>query len=167
VQLARHLPEAPGDARQLLQPFVAAAASLFGPFSAQVITALAQLSSIGLVSTVIVCAPRILFGLSRDELFLPVFARVNAGGTPDAALLLTATIGDTTNSLLALVLIGLSLPGLWLGRRMGPADTRQRLSPRLSAVSPGLEAGSGAADRSAPPPWRGPAGAGSPPRRAR
>lgn len=76
-------------------PLADAAARLFGPFSAQLITALALLSSIGLVNTVIMCAPRILFGLSRDGLFLPVFARVNGGGTPDAALLLTTTVTAT------------------------------------------------------------------------
>jgi hypothetical protein len=38
------------------------------------------------------CAPHILFGLSRDGLFLPVFARVNEGCTPDAALLLTTAV---------------------------------------------------------------------------
>jgi basic amino acid/polyamine antiporter, APA family len=76
-------------------PLADAAARLFGPFSAQLITALALLSSIGLVNTVIMCAPRILFGLSRDGLFLPVFARVNAGGTPEAALLLTTAVTAT------------------------------------------------------------------------
>jgi APA family basic amino acid/polyamine antiporter len=175
-------------------PLADAAARLFGPFSAQLITALALLSSIGLVNTVIMCAPRILFGLSRDGLFLPVFARVNAGGTPEAALLLTtavtatlilcgdfqlllgvsvffyvllyftgitslfllrwrepelerpvrawgyplsaavvwlgslafllsAAIGDSTNSLIAAGLIALSLPAQLLSRRMSPADT--------------------------------------------
>lgn len=174
-------------------PLADAAARLFGPFSAQLITALALLSSIGLVNTVIMCAPRILFGLSRDGLFLPVFARVNAGGTPDAALLLTtavtatlilcgdfqlllgvsvffyvllyftgitslfllrwrepelerpvrawgyplsaavvwlgslaflisAAIGDSTNSLIAAGLIALSLPAQLLSRRMGSPD---------------------------------------------
>ena len=174
-------------------PLADAAARLFGPFSAQLITALALLSSIGLVNTVIMCAPRILFGLSRDGLFLPLFARVNAGGTPDAALLLTtavtatliacgdfkvllgvsvffyvllyftgitslfvlrwrepelerpvkawgypfsaavvwlgslaflisAAIGDTTNSLIAAGLITLSLPAQLLSRRMGSPD---------------------------------------------
>jgi basic amino acid/polyamine antiporter, APA family len=76
-------------------PLADAAARLFGPFSAQLITALALLSSIGLVNTVIMCAPRILFGLSRDGLFLPVFARVNGGGTPEAALLFTTTVTAT------------------------------------------------------------------------
>lgn len=174
-------------------PLADAAARLFGPFSAQLITALALLSSIGLVNTVIMCAPRILFGLSRDGLFLPVFARVNAGGTPDAALLLTtavtatlilcgdfqlllgvsvffyvllyftgitslfllrwrepelerpvrawgyplsaavvwlgslafllsAAIGDSTNSLIAAGLIALSLPAQLLSRRLGSPD---------------------------------------------
>ncbi len=174
-------------------PLADAAARLFGPFSAQLITALALLSSIGLVNTVIMCAPRILFGLSRDGLFLPVFARVNAGGTPEAALLLTtavtatlilcgdfqlllgvsvffyvllyftgitslfllrwrepelerpvrawgyplsaavvwlgslaflisAAIGDSTNSLIAAGLIALSLPAQLLSRRMGSPD---------------------------------------------
>lgn len=182
-------------------PLADAAARLFGPFSAQLITALALLSSIGLVNTVIMCAPRILFGLSRDGLFLPVFARVNGGGTPDAALLLTtavtatlilcgdfqlllgvsvffyvllyftgitslfllrwrepelerpvrawgyplsaavvwlgslafllsAAIGDSTNSLIAAGLIALSLPAQLLSRRMSSADTGGTSSAR-------------------------------------
>lgn len=182
-------------------PLADAAARLFGPFSAQLITALALLSSIGLVNTVIMCAPRILFGLSRDGLFLPVFARVNGGGTPEAALLLTtavtatlilcgdfqlllgvsvffyvllyftgitslfllrwrepelerpvrawgyplsaavvwlgslafllsAAIGDSTNSLIAAGLIALSLPAQLLSRRLSPADTGGTSSAR-------------------------------------
>lgn len=35
-------------------------------------------------------ASRVLFGLSRDRLFLPAGARVNDGGTPWAAMVVTA-----------------------------------------------------------------------------
>ena len=54
-----------------------------------VITAVALVSLLGLITTVVMAAPRILFGLSRDGLFPGFAAGVNAGGTPAAALLIT------------------------------------------------------------------------------
>lgn len=73
-------------------PLADAARALFGPLSGRVILVLALISSLGLVNTSIMCAPRILFGLSRDGLFLGAFARVRAGGTPVNALIATALL---------------------------------------------------------------------------
>jgi APA family basic amino acid/polyamine antiporter len=49
---------------------------------------------------VVMAAPRILFGLSRDRLMPAVLSQVNQGGTPVAALLLTS------GSAAVLVLVG-------------------------------------------------------------
>jgi amino acid permease len=37
----------------------------------------------------VMIAPRTLYGLARESLFLPFALRVNAGGTPDAAMAMT------------------------------------------------------------------------------
>jgi len=71
-------------------PVADAAALLFGAFGGQAITVLALLSLAGLINASIMGAPRILFGLSRDRLFSPQVDRVNQGGTPTVALLLTS-----------------------------------------------------------------------------
>jgi APA family basic amino acid/polyamine antiporter len=60
----------------------------------------ALVSLLGLINTVVMAAPRILFGLSRDRLMPAVLSQVNQGGTPVAALLLTS------GSAAVLVLVG-------------------------------------------------------------
>lgn len=71
-------------------PLADAAERLFGGSGAQLITGLALLSVLGLVNTSILSAPRVLFALARDGLFLPAATEVSAGGTPTVALLLTS-----------------------------------------------------------------------------
>jgi APA family basic amino acid/polyamine antiporter len=71
-------------------PVADAAALLFGAFGGQAITVLALLSLAGLINASIMGAPRILYGLSRDRLFSPLVDRVNRGGTPTVALVLTS-----------------------------------------------------------------------------
>ncbi|MEB3200973.1 MAG: APC family permease [Synechococcaceae cyanobacterium] len=71
-------------------PVAEAAAVLVGPVGRQLITGLALLSVLGLIHASLMSAPRVLFGLARDGLFSPALARVHAGGTPRAGLLLTA-----------------------------------------------------------------------------
>jgi len=71
-------------------PVADAAALLFGAFGGQAITVLAMLSLAGLINASIMGAPRILYGLSRDRLFSPLVDRVNRGGTPTVALVLTS-----------------------------------------------------------------------------
>ncbi len=70
-------------------PVADAAQSIFGGFGGQLITALALVSLFGLINAVIMGAPRILYGLSRDGLFLERADQVSKGGTPVVALLLT------------------------------------------------------------------------------
>jgi len=72
-------------------PAAAAAQALAGPLGALLITAVALVSLLGLINTVVMAAPRILFGLSRDGLLPSIVAEVNGGGTPSAALLITST----------------------------------------------------------------------------
>jgi APA family basic amino acid/polyamine antiporter len=63
---------------------------LMGNRGRQLIIAVALMALLGLINTVVMAAPRILYGLGRDGL-LPAFtAQVSVGGTPIPALLITA-----------------------------------------------------------------------------
>ena len=70
-------------------PAADAAQRLVGPLGGGLITAVALVALLGLINTVVMAAPRILYGLSRDGLFPAFAADVNEGGTPAPALLLT------------------------------------------------------------------------------
>jgi APA family basic amino acid/polyamine antiporter len=72
-------------------PAALAAQLLVGAAGGAVITAVALVALLGLINTAVMAAPRILYGLGRDQL-LPAFTTsVNAGGTPTTALLLTSS----------------------------------------------------------------------------
>jgi APA family basic amino acid/polyamine antiporter len=71
-------------------PAAEAAQRLMGPLGKRLMTAVALLALLGLINTVVMAAARILYGLSHDGLFPAWGARVNGGGTPTSALLLTA-----------------------------------------------------------------------------
>jgi APA family basic amino acid/polyamine antiporter len=71
-------------------PVADAARLIFGGTSSTFITVLVVVSLLGLVNATIMAAPRILYGLARDGLLSGALARVNAGGTPVQALLMTA-----------------------------------------------------------------------------
>lgn len=89
LALLRVLPLAELAASSL--PLADAALRLAGNIGGLLITGLALLSVLGLVNTSILSAPRVLYSLARDGLFVPAASRVNAGGTPWVALLLTTT----------------------------------------------------------------------------
>ena len=72
-------------------PAALAGQALAGPLGGLLITAVALVSLLGLINTVVMAAPRILYGLSRDRLFPGLAATVNEGGTPVVALLITST----------------------------------------------------------------------------
>ena len=74
-------------------PAADAARRLAGSAGARAITGLALLSLLGLIGATTMGAPRILYGLAEAGLTLPALAAVNAGGTPTAAVLLTAAAG--------------------------------------------------------------------------
>ena len=71
-------------------PAADAARVVLGERGQLVITAVALLALLGLINTVIMAAPRILYGLGRDGLTHPITAQVGASGTPVVALLITA-----------------------------------------------------------------------------
>ena len=91
------------------------AAAIFGPRADLVITILALLVVLASINGNIFVTPRILFGLAREGLGPRVLARVNAGGTPWAAMVLvgivamalaaTGTFGSLLAIAIALVLI--------------------------------------------------------------
>jgi APA family basic amino acid/polyamine antiporter len=74
-------------------PAALAARALVGPAGGAVITAVALLALLGLINTVVMAAPRILFGLGRAGLLPPLTTTLNAGGTPSTALLFTSGTG--------------------------------------------------------------------------
>jgi basic amino acid/polyamine antiporter, APA family len=57
----------------------------------QIVFALATISILVACNAGTMQTPRVLFAMSRDRLFFPQAARVNAGGTPTVALALTTT----------------------------------------------------------------------------
>ncbi|MFZ9621740.1 MAG: APC family permease [Prochlorococcaceae cyanobacterium] len=111
-------------------PAADAARSVLGQRGGQVISAVALLSLLGLINMVVMAAPRILFGLSRDQLMPAALSSVNPGGTPTAALLVTSgcagllVLTGSFDHLLgmgAFLYVGLPLSGiasqLWLRRQ--------------------------------------------------
>ena len=102
---------------QATLPAALAATALVGPLGGALITAVALVALLGLINTVVMAAPRILYGLGRDELLPALTTQVNAGGTPTAALLLTSgaaallVLAGSFEQLLALgALLYVSLP---------------------------------------------------------
>ncbi len=102
-------------------PAAAAAQALLGPVGGLLITAVALVALLGLINTIVMAAPRILYGLSRDGLFPPFAAAVNGGGTPSNALLITSAaagalvLAGSFERLLALgavLYVGLPLTGI-------------------------------------------------------
>jgi APA family basic amino acid/polyamine antiporter len=81
-------------------PAAIAAQKIFGGSGGKIITIISLVSLLSVINAVLLLAARILYGLSRDRLFVPALASVSKGGTPIPAMLLT-TIGAV-----ALVLTG-------------------------------------------------------------
>ena len=121
-------------------PAADAARSLLGQPGGQVISAVALISLLGLINTVVMAAPRILFGLSRDQLMPAALSGVNQGGTPTSALVLTSGCAallvlmgsfDHLLGMGAFLYVGLPLSGiaaqLWL-RHQQPKLPRPFLS---------------------------------------
>jgi APA family basic amino acid/polyamine antiporter len=125
---------------QATLPAADAVRILMGSHGAQLITAVALVSLLGLINTVVMAAPRILFGLSRDQMMPAFLSQVNNGGTPVAALLLTSgsaallVLMGSFDHLLgmgAFLYVGLPLSGIaaqiWL-RRHQPELSRPFLT---------------------------------------
>src|SRR5213596_3607903 len=73
---------APADAAQLI----------FGGYSSQIVTSIMLISLLGIINAAFLFTPRVMFALSRDGLFFHSGVRVNTGGTPTTALLVTALV---------------------------------------------------------------------------
>ncbi len=62
---------------------------MFGEKSGKIVTLFLMISILGIVNAQIMFNPRVLYGLSRDGLFMRTFTRVNEGGTPQRATVFT------------------------------------------------------------------------------
>lgn len=71
-------------------PFSLVLAKLGGPATGTIVAGIAMLIVISCANTIIMAAPRFLYALTEDGLLPRAVARVNKGGTPDVALLMTA-----------------------------------------------------------------------------
>jgi len=71
-------------------PAAVAMSSMFGSAAGSLVAAVAILTALSCLNGGIMMASRVLFGLARDKLFLPPGTRVNVGGTPYVAMLVTA-----------------------------------------------------------------------------
>ncbi len=77
-----------------------AAEEVFGANGALIFVALATVSILAVVNAGTLQTPRVLYAMSRDRLFFAEASRVNPGGTPTVALLLS------TAAIIALLAIG-------------------------------------------------------------
>ena len=68
------------------------ARSLFGPRGDTIVRSLTIVALLSAVSSNVLMAPRVLFAMSRDRLFWRGAREVNAGGTPDVALLCSSVV---------------------------------------------------------------------------
>ena len=73
-------------------PAADAAQMVFGEVGGKVITALALCSILGILNSIVLYNPRVLFAMSRDGLLPRQGAKVNKGGTPTVALLVTVAL---------------------------------------------------------------------------
>ena len=65
---------------------------IFGDGYSKIITLFLMISILGIVNAQIMFAPRVIFSMSRDQLFFKGATRVNAAGTPSVAMPLTALL---------------------------------------------------------------------------
>jgi basic amino acid/polyamine antiporter, APA family len=73
-------------------PAADAAQVIAGAHGRNLITVLSVISLVPLLNAVMMMGSRVIFAMGRDRLFWSRTSTVNAGGTPDAATLLTAVI---------------------------------------------------------------------------
>ena len=71
-------------------PAATAIEAIFGTHSGTLVTVLALLMIVSIINAGFLTMPRTLFAVSRDRLFPRIGARVNAGGTPVVALMMTS-----------------------------------------------------------------------------
>lgn len=81
-------------AKMAHEPFVGGAAAqvLFGAHGDQIIRIIVIVSVLGTINAGVLMTARVLHSMGRDGLFAHQAARVNAGGTPTVALLLSSVV---------------------------------------------------------------------------
>ncbi|REA55260.1 amino acid permease [Dyadobacter luteus] len=80
---------------QLVQSKLAAADAIrliFGEGTSKIVTIFLMVSILGIVNAQLLFNPRVLYSMSRDGLFLKGGTKVNKGGTPSQAMLITSCI---------------------------------------------------------------------------
>jgi APA family basic amino acid/polyamine antiporter len=114
----------------------AVAQQLFGYHGDTVIRAVMVLALLSAVSSNVLMAPRVIFAMAQDRLFPRMAASVNAGGTPDVALLVSTIVAalfiasgtfEQVIGMLAFFFVAnytLSFLTLFVLRRREPATTR-------------------------------------------
>jgi len=130
-------------------PAADAAARLFGPAGGRLITILSLISLPPMINAVMLCAPRILYAMSRAGLFPAPMSRVSSRGNPDWALGATVALavalasGGTFKTLIAAASVifvvnhCFALSALFVLRRREPGLARPFKAwgyPWLSAV---------------------------------
>lgn len=70
-------------------PIAVVLENIFGPIGSTVAAALGIVLAITCLNAGVMGAPRVLYGLGRDGLFLHMATRVNKGGTPDISFAIT------------------------------------------------------------------------------
>ncbi len=65
---------------------------LFGPQMTQYVTVFLLISVLGILNSQSMFAPRVIYSMSRDKLFIPSATWVNKNGTPWLALILTTSL---------------------------------------------------------------------------
>jgi basic amino acid/polyamine antiporter, APA family len=73
---------------------------IFRTGSGKIVTLFLMISILGIVNAQLLFNPRVLYSMSRDGLFIPAGTRVNRGGTPAVAMLVTSAVATI------LILIG-------------------------------------------------------------
>ncbi len=73
-------------------PIALVLGNVFGPGGAIAVAVVAIIMASTSLNANVMIAPRVLFGLGRDGLFLPFATRVNTGGTPYVAFAITAAL---------------------------------------------------------------------------
>jgi basic amino acid/polyamine antiporter, APA family len=81
-------------ARMANESFVGGAAAqvLFGAHGDQIIRVIVIISVLGTINACVLTTARVLLAMARDGLFAHQAARINAGGTPTAALLVSTAV---------------------------------------------------------------------------
>lgn len=114
----------------------AAAQALFGAHGDQIIRVIVVVSVLGTSNALILVTARVLLAMGRDGLFARQATRINAGGTPSVALLLSTLVAagflasGTFNAVLAVVSLLMAANYLFVYFSMVALRRREPQTPR-------------------------------------